>query len=221
MLVLFRDLRRYIWAHVLWLAQLKKAWLCIAVLILVVIAAQALPGKHDDRLRYAGLVLQLLGVGTVAYLLRDKRATFNRKSMLSVLREWSAARPRFRPKAITLEVSSSVQTSTLGSARTKVWRRAQPNSSVEERLDVLEANLTTLQQEHSETTNDLRSASGRIADDLSAEKRSREEAMRLTNEKLEKFGAGGLHIEATGLVWLVAGIVLATIPAELATVFIR
>jgi hypothetical protein len=36
--------------------------------------------------------------------------------------------------------------------------------------------------------------------------------------QLEKLGAGGLHIEMMGVFWLVLGVVLATVPGEIAAV---
>ena len=190
--------------------------MCVAVLLFALLASRVLPGNPDDQLRYAGLALQLLGVGTVAYLLRDKRTTFNRKGFLDLLKEWVSARPQFRPKSITLQVSGAAHATSSGAGRLSIWRRAPADATLEKRLETLEANLEQLHEDHSEVTSGLRKASARLADELSAEKRTREEADRATNDKLEKFGAEGIHVEATGLVWLVAGIVLATIPSELA-----
>lgn len=211
-----QDLRRYGWAHALWIARPRKAWLCVAVILVALLVTRFATARPDDHLRYAGLVLQLVGVGTVAYLLRDKRVTFARKSLLSALREWAAARPRFRPRTVTLQVSGAAHAHATSHARLSVWRNVPRAAAMEERFAALEANLAELRTEHSETSSRLSRAQSRLSEDLTAERRERENADRASSEKLEKLGAAGLHIEAIGLIWLVTGIVLATIPAELA-----
>ncbi|MGZ8921892.1 MAG: hypothetical protein ACXW0M_00895 [Methylosarcina sp.] len=215
MFELLTDLLRYIWNHVVWLAKLRKAWIALFVLLLVLSGAFLLPGQPDDQLRYAGLVLQLLGVGTVAYLLRDKRVIFKRKSLLTFLTDWAKARPKFRPGVITLQASETVLDKISAQARISIWRDAGEGASVEQRLNVIEANLITLDDNHRDLAVRTDKVYAQLTDELAVERQQREKADRETTEKLEKFGADGLHIEATGIFWLIIGIVLATIPTEL------
>lgn len=216
MLELLTDLLRCIWNHVLWLAKLRKAWIALFVLLMVLSGALLLPGRPDDQLRYAGLALQLLGVGTVAYLLRDKRVIFKRKGLLAFLADWAQARPRFRPKAITLQGSGATLEAASSQSRISIWRNAGESASIEQRLDMIEVNLETLRADHSDSAIRNYEAYAQLTGDLGVERQQREKADRETSSKLEMLGAEGLHVEATGLLWLIVGIVLATIPAELA-----
>ena len=61
-----------------------------------------------------------------------------------------------------------------------------------------------------------RESTDRLATELNTERHAREATDSAIREQIEKFAAEGLHIEAAGLFWLILGIVLATIPAELA-----
>jgi hypothetical protein len=81
---------------------------------------------------------------------------------------------------------------------------------------MLESNAETLRGDLEWHAQQARSVSERLRSELDTEREARRSAVTSVEQRLERFGAGALHIEAAGLFWLVLGIVLATIPVELA-----
>ena len=214
---LVRDLIQFAVAHVRWTASFRRVWVALAVIATLGVAAALLPGKADDRIRYCGLALQLLGVGTVLVLLREKTETFGRSSFVGYIRERLAARPRFRPPNRTVTVSGISSSFATGSAHASVWRNPATAASPDERLAMLEGNIETLRKDLEWHAQQARQASESLRSELNTERQGRQEAVASVALKLDRFGAGGLHIEAIGLFWLFLGIIMATVPTELAT----
>lgn len=210
------DIRRWLAAIVRWLLQPWRAWVAVGVVIGVAAIASLLPGMPEDRIRYCGLALQLLGVATVVALLQDKRRTFNRQGLFEQFTQWFVARPRFRPKGQTISLSGVAASSATGSATLSVWRHAAPSAPVEDRVAALEGNIEALKRDIESTTKRTVDSASRLTEELNCERQARVATDSAIRSQLEKFAAGGLHIEAAGLAWLILGIVLATIPAELA-----
>jgi len=80
----------------------------------------------------------------------------------------------------------------------------------------LEANLLTLREEQTETAQELRQLATRTDQAVTSERGARESAVPTLRGQLEGFGIGDLHIEMSGIFWLFLGVVLATIPGEIA-----
>ena len=216
MLSFLVDIRSWFVAIFRWLVRAWRAWGAVGVVGGVAAISSLLPGTPEDRIRFCGLALQLLGVATVVALLQDKRRTFNRESLFEQLTQWLAARPRFRPKWHTISLSCVSTSSATGSANLSVWRRAAPSAPVEDRVSALEGNIETLKQDIESATERAVQSAGRLATELNTERQARDATDAAIRSQIEKFAAGGLHIEAAGLFWLILGIVFATIPAELA-----
>jgi chromosome segregation ATPase len=100
-----------------------------------------------------------------------------------------------------------------------MWRGVPADASVEARLAALEANLATLRTEQAETAKEFQEATRKTNDAVDAERRARESAVGSLRVQLEKLGAGGLHVEMMGVFWLILGVVLATVPGEIAAAF--
>jgi hypothetical protein len=74
---------RWIRANLLWILDGWRVWAPLAVVFLLAATGSLLPGSPEDHARYIGVVLQLLGIGTVVHGLRDRRRLFQRPSLLS------------------------------------------------------------------------------------------------------------------------------------------
>jgi hypothetical protein len=213
---LILDIGKYLAANARWLLSLWRIWGAIAVVVAVAVLSTLIPAKPEDQIRYCGLALQLLGVGTVVALLQDKSQTFGRLGFFAFLRDRLAARPKFRPRAHVVNVTGIASASATGSARISVWRQAPEPAAVEDRLSALEGNTESLRQDLEWHSQQNRQASEKLRSELEAERGARRDGIAVVEGRLNELGAGGLHIEAAGLFWLVLGIVLATIPLELA-----
>jgi len=170
-------------------------------------------------MRYAGLALQLLGVATVIRGLRDRGRLFDKPPLLVSAKAWLGNFPTFSPKSVTLSASGLAMTSASGTLSVDVWRAYRDEDAIEQRFIALAQNLDTVREELSQTATRLADQVGSVQEALRGEQSSREAEIQRLSRKLVDLGAGGLHVELVGVVWLVAGIVLATVPAELALFF--
>lgn len=214
---LIQNLRRWVRALAHWLVEPWRVWVPVLVVMLVLIVASQLPmSLADPVLRYCGLAFQLLGILTVVSGLRDKRRLFNRPSLLENIRRWLDRRPRWGAKPETILLAGTGSISLSGSAKLSVWRGTPADASVDARLAALEANLATLRTEQAETAKELQEATRKTNEAVDAERRARESGVTALRVQLEGLGAGGLHVEMMGVFWLVVGVVLATVPGEIA-----
>ena len=79
----------------LWFKELSHFWLSLVVL-LPLISYAFLPTLEETRLRIAGLVLQLCGIGTVARGISQTRQLFGHPSIVESSLQWLRRFPSFR-----------------------------------------------------------------------------------------------------------------------------
>lgn len=204
-------------AFVLWLLDAWRFWPTrfLVVVLVVIIFGSQLPGTADDRVRYCGLSLQLLGILTVVVGLVTRRRLFNHPSLVNDLRNWLARRPRWGAKPQTIYGSIGAVLAPL-SASVKGSVGVPPDASIEDRLAALEANIKSLKAEQAETGKELRKETGKLIEALDLERRMRESGVMEIRNLVNTLGAGGLHLEWAGVLWLVLGVILTTIPSEIA-----
>jgi hypothetical protein len=216
---LMQNLRQWVAALVHWLVDAWRVGVPLLAILLVSVIAISLPLKLAEAvLRYCGLAFELLGILTIVSGLRDKRRLFDRPSLLQTIRAWLSRRPRWgaRPGTILMAGTASVSLSA-GIARLSVRRGASADASIEARLAAIEANLETLRTEQGQIARDLEEATRKANETVAAERRARESALTAIRVQLERLGAEGIHVEMMGVVWLVLGTVLATVPGEIAS----
>ena len=158
----------------------------------------------------AGLVLELLGIAVVARGIVQLRRRFKRPSWFARL--LTALQ---RPGDNTIQIKAGVMgVSGLGTV-TAVGNVATP--TIEQRLDALEATTTQLRTDLTDTRQALTASIDTVASNLRRETDERAAAIRDVLHQLEDVSAGGLRLESLGLTWLVVGVLLTTVPNELAT----
>lgn len=207
---------RWIVALTHWMAEAWRVWGAVGLVVLVAFIGSWFPGNPDDRVRYCGLVLELLGIFTVVSGLRDKQRIFNRPGLLDHVLSWLASFPRWRTRAQTISLSAVSSATAICTGKLSVWRGTSSEASVEARLTALEANIETLKSEHAETSKELQEAKRKMTEAVTLERLARESADRDIRKQLETLGAGSLHLEAAGLFWLILGVIFSTVPAEVA-----
>jgi hypothetical protein len=202
-----------------WLAEIPTFWTFLAVLAAAICLPLLFVASADDAMRYAGLLLQLVGVGVVAYTLRGRGKLFGRVPVITFARDWIRRAPRFRARNITLEASGTAMASASAAADATVWRGPRLDQPIEAQLEAIRENLATLRG-HVETQDSRTSARvAELRNAIDAERTQRSAQIQETKRTLEGVAADSLYLEVAGLVWLVSGIVLATIPAEIAALF--
>lgn len=209
---------QWIKAFVLWLLEARR--FCptrfFVVVLVVFIFGYLLPGTADDRVRYCGLALQVIGISIVAWGLRARRRLFNLHSLLDNLRGYLRRFPRWGATPQTISVIGTGGVSVGGGGKVSFWIDVPPEASIEDRLAALEANVKSLKTEQAETAEELQEETRKRFEAVDSERRKRESAVIDIRSKLNTLGAGGLHLEWAGVFWLVLGVILATIPSEIA-----
>lgn len=213
-----KRLREYIKKVARWCRSdrlVRSASLTIAPVLVLALLGPFLPGQESDQIRYAGLVLQLLGIWTVAKNLAEKGVIFNLPRFREMIHTSIIDFPKWgAPKKINFATgSASVM---IGANATLSQWRGYQDKTLEERVAALIGNVEELRTQLDQTTQTLKAELGKLQDSVAKDRdaRIREEAE--LRRLLTALGVSGIHIDAAGVVWLALGIVLSTIPGEFA-----
>jgi hypothetical protein len=201
-----------------WIVEPRTFWLCTFVVVASVVVS--LSGEiSETKIRIIGLFLQLCGIGTVAWGLRETRKLFGYPGFVEHLWEWIKRFPRFKPKPSHSYVNATLPMIKVNS-RGHSWQNSAPDATIEERLQAVEANLLNVNQRLIQVHQRIDHETRRITSELSEEQRLREEEDEEIRRKLSLSQTGGLSISAMGLVWLFWGIIMSTASTEIAKWFI-
>lgn len=216
MMDLSKELWHWVIANARWLGEAWPVWGAIAAIVTVAGITMQLPGKLEDRIRYCGVTLELFGILTVVHGIKDKQRLLKETSYFEIFRNWLKRRYRWgaKPKVISAELFANA--SATASMNATIWRGPGPDPSLEARVVALEANLKTLREIHAETENQLAAEKRQRVETIDKERQLRESAIRQLQTQLVELGVGNIHVEAVGVFWLLVGMVLSTISAEIA-----
>jgi hypothetical protein len=197
-----------------WLATPHHVWLCLAVTV-AALTISLRPNAPEPVIRLTGLVLQLLGVLTVAWGISETRAMFGRPSIGSEIRAWLSAAPFLKRHQGSATIRASAGGITLR-ARGHATHGAGENPTIGSRLHALEKNLEVVHQRITGLAQEYDQELRHLANSLREEQFSRVQQVASVNVRLEEFGTGGVHISAIGATWIFVGLVLSTAGPELA-----
>jgi hypothetical protein len=197
-----------------WFAEGKHVWIAIGINVAALIIALR-PGTSEPVIRITGMFLQIFGIGTVIWGIRETRVLFGHPSGWEKFRSLLKGFPLLRRDAVAI-VSSGSMTFSVGNVRAYGISGSGLNPTTETRLDALEKNITEIHERISATQREIDEQSQKARESLESEGRSRQAGDAEMREKLEATGTGGLHISAMGASWLFFGVVLSTIAPEIA-----
>jgi hypothetical protein len=200
-------------------AALRDAWqvgLAIAGILIATLVGVMMSASGLDRVRWAGMVLQLLGVGTVAWGVRHVRRLFGRPSVIEKTAAWfrrllAAFIP---PKPSTVQATAEGVATATGRVSAVVI--AGPNASLERRVEVLGRNLDRLRDEMVETEKLTRQEIDLVRENLAKEQQIRGIESQRIGRQLEEMAVGALRLDVLGVLWLMLGVVGTSIPEEIA-----
>jgi hypothetical protein len=208
---------RFVHAVVSWLSEFRRVWITSGAIVLILGVALLLPICRETALRWAGMLIELLGISTVVIGLDAKRRLFKLPSFLEHALSWVQRRPKWKPMPIDLAAKVTVGSLRLsGGLSTSLWRGTPEGASLEDRITALEQNLQTVRKEQSERFDHERTERQQA---VTTEKQEREAADGNLKRTLEDLGARGLYVEAMGIVWVIVGVFLATISNDIASLF--
>jgi hypothetical protein len=204
-----RDNRVWLWeSRFFWLTVMGAAGFPAAVLAW---------WPYEQVIRSAGLGLQLAGIGTVWWGIQETRNLFDHPTFLMQARAWLRRRPKYGGRSVAVGLSTGAVA--ISSGRAAVWSHASADATLEQRIGMLEKNLLRVRDDlggfQTKTEEDIR----RQEQAMKQEQQARESADQEIREKLKATETGGLYISAMGALWLLVGVTMGTIPAELSGVF--
>lgn len=201
-------------SFIAWLLEPHLFWLCIAV-IGTSLGFLYFCCASEPAIRIVGLLLQLCGIGTVAWGLRETRKLFGHPHFGDLTLDWLTRFPQFNPKPITGYANSNLP-KIKETASGYSWSTVDPEAPIEVRLSAIEANLSTLNSRFDHTQRGLDKEIREIRSKIYEEELLRQNEDQITSKKLEAAHTGGLRISAVGLVWLSFGLILSSTSVELA-----
>jgi hypothetical protein len=202
------------------LAVLKDAWpiwLALGVAVLAFTAAWFLSTTPPAAIRYAGMMLQIFGLSTVAIGLSQMRRLFGRPSLSARIFAWFGR----LVAAFTLRKPITGEGCLVGGGSTltgegRVVRGVRAGAPLEERVSVLEDNLERLRDELDSRVQRLKQGLATVKENIDRETQERQVEDQKTARKIEEVAVGGLHLETVGLFWLILGVVGTSVPEEIA-----
>ena len=93
-------------------------------------------------------------------------------------------------------------------------RSVGPGASLEDRLGVLEANFKQFEEETNRQFQIGTDKVSHLGSELHVERNARIQTDDETLNQIKDMAIGGLHIELIGVIWVILGILGASIPAE-------
>lgn len=197
-----------------WLVEARFAWLTLGVIALA-LAVSLRPHTTEPIIRLTGLVLQVLGIGTVIWGISDTRALFGHPSFATKAKSWFGRFPLLRRNVVLAAATGSIGLATC-KARAYTTHGPGSNPTLESRVDALEKNVDLIHERISSTEREMDEELRKAGEALKNEEQTRQTEDAAIRQKLEATGTGGVHISAIGASWLFVGVVLSTAGVEIA-----
>ena len=186
--------------------------------LMFLVAAVCLTGafgfRTEPAYRWFGGALQVCGILTVVWTIKDTRARFGQPGYGAIVHQWLRARPRLRPTEISASAVISLATDTV-KASAFVWH-SPPDGSPERRIESIEKNLLILRDDFHAFKRETEDANQRHSQALDQERQTRTQEDEETRKMLEDAQVGGLHVATIGVLWLLIGLLLTTGSVEFA-----
>ena len=197
-----------------WLAEARYAWLSIGVILTALIVSLR-PNTPEPVIRLTGLVLQVLGIGTIIWGISVTRAFFGHPSFVAKTKSWLTRFPLLRRNIVSGAGAGSLSAMTC-KARAHSTHNPGPNPTIEARIESLERNIALIHERITGTEKEMDEEFRRLSDALRSEEHVRQSEDTTLHRKLEITGTGGVHISAIGASWLFVGAILSTAAVEIA-----
>jgi hypothetical protein len=202
------------------LALLREAWptwLAIGGLALAATIGYITSSTPGDGVRFGGTILQIMGLFTVALGLWKTRQLFGRPSLVASLKGYLKRLGRVfqQPKPVTGSGSITLPAFDIrGEGR---FRHGLPaGASLDQRVDALEKNLDLLERKFDSKTQNVNKRFAELDERVQRETKERSAADEKVMTQIEEVAVGGLHLESVGLVWLIFGVLGASVPDVIA-----
>jgi hypothetical protein len=160
-------------------------------------------------------LLQLAGVVTVLLSLRDRGLLFQAPGVRRYALGWLHRFPKFFVSGIASPLGTAEERDSAASLNVVVWRSRDPNAPLQDQIGALSENIETVRAEVSRVTAETARRVASLHTDITSERAARLAETSTLTSTVKQAAVGSLGLERVGAVWLLVGITLATIPAEL------
>jgi hypothetical protein len=195
--------------------QGRPFWVATVGLLLAYIIPLPFTSNPEDLNRYAGMVLQLCGLFLVARGIAETRQLFGKPSLVQRIKAWvDALVASLRaPRRIDL-TAAFTGTGTLTANIDAVT--VKPGQSLDVRVAELERRLVELQDAARALERRLKNEAAERRAEITREVTALRAEIGVVQRQMEEYAAGGLSFEMAGLVWLLVGTLVGSLPGELA-----
>jgi hypothetical protein len=204
-----------------WARKGTTFWKGLTLTLLILVVFYPFPAQLADRVRWAGTLFELIGVGAVVISINRARLSFGKPTVLSSALIWlGEVRFIFFPRQpVALSAVSASAGIGLASGIALVVNRAP--KSTEERLDQLEkelkeqqANLSKLDQKIDQQKREFQAYVEKEISALQAD-------VSVVSKNLEERMIGDSPLEVAGIVYVCIGLVMAHLSEEVAWLLSR
>lgn len=199
-----------------WLGEAKQAWIAVLTIPGVFVVWWIALPDWEPRLRITGMCLELLGLGTVAYGIRETRKLFNRPRLTEIARQWIGRFPKFKVETRIAIGTAHINLEGRATGTAIVTASLTASTPLEERVTFLEKRLDQANILIQETQQMVKEEFRKHTNDLETARRERELGDEKNSKLIQEAAAGGLYLETMGVLWLLCGIIFATASNEIA-----
>jgi hypothetical protein len=213
--ILMRKILAWLKAILHWLVDEWK-YFCLGFLVVAAAGLIVFICASEAVIRITGMALQLLGIGTVAWGIHTTRKEFGHPSVFAVWRKRLNHFPPFGGRMSTGGSMYAMLPSLTSSGQCHDSVSAGVNPTIDARVHALEENLKLVNDRVSQTQNEMDREFRKQIEALKQEQQIRSDEDQHIRVKIESTQTGGLHISAMGALWLAVGVIMSSIPSELA-----
>lgn len=154
-----------------WLIEARFAWLTLGV-IAAALAVALRPHTPEPVIRLTGLILQLLGIGTVIWGISETRALFGHPLFTTKAKSWLGRFPLLK-KNIVHGAAGCYMAAATGKMRGYATQGSGPNPTLETRVDALEKNVTHIHERITSTEREMDEGFHKATEALKGEEQAR------------------------------------------------
>lgn len=211
-IVEFASWLRAIWS---WLREPQQFWLGAAVVGLA-LAYSLRRDVTEPEVRYAGMALQLLGVGTVIFGIRATRKLFELPGIFDWTRDWIQRIPVLGGRISNISGHIEAGSLVLAGARLQGTVSAGPDATIEQRLHALEQDAKLVKARIGQVEEEIDRKFRDHDAKLRKEQQTRASEDQAIKERMVAAQTGGLRISLMGTWFLLVGIALSAFAPDLA-----
>lgn len=192
-------------------------WLMLIGIGVAVTIGAFLGTTSYERAAWAATLLEMAGLAKVAWDLHQVRKAYARPSIVEEITTWFRDLPALigPPKGKVISVGTG-EYFVVGE-RVSVSVKPGPNATLEQRVKLLEEELERVRDHAAAEHHDLRVRVDKIEASVATERTERTQGQDALQRKVADLAVGGLHLELVGLVWLLVGVALSTLPEQVVT----